>query len=112
QRMFEMIPRKPPNATVVKASTGGAFFKGSLRVSPSLSRSRFNARWTCEEQTSSTSASRQSKPFLARKFISLSPEQWPARAVLRSPCRRSRQFLQATEQSGQRQSQAVPRKHC
>src|SRR5664280_2915492 len=35
QRKLEINPRKPPNATVVNASNGGALLSGSMRVKSS-----------------------------------------------------------------------------
>src|ERR1043166_3750084 len=69
QSALEIKPRRPPNATVVKASTGGAFFNGSRRVSPSRSRSTFMERWMKQTQKRSPMARNDRMTFLSPVFI-------------------------------------------
>src|SRR6266571_5215486 len=64
QSALEIKPRKPPNATVVKARTGGAFSSGSMRVRPSCSRSAFKDSCTAATPPSSAAASSSKRIFL------------------------------------------------
>src|SRR2546423_10797859 len=65
-RKFEIRPRNPPSATVVKARTGGAFLSGSVRVNWSRSRSALSDRWTCEAPIRRTTARTERRIFLSR----------------------------------------------
>src|SRR6266404_2448108 len=69
QRALEIKPRKPPRATVVKASTGGAFSNGGTRVRPSRSRSKLSDFCTCDAPVSSAAASRTKGIFLSMPVI-------------------------------------------
>src|SRR5438552_1724128 len=64
-----MRPRKPPRATVVKASTGGAFSSGWTRVRPRRSRSRLSSFCTCETPVSNKPASSRRRIFLTRGLM-------------------------------------------
>src|SRR6185295_8824714 len=66
---FEINPRNPPSATVVNASTGGAFSNGATRVRPSWSRSRFNTCCVRETPSNSTPASRSRRIFFTRPVM-------------------------------------------
>src|SRR5262245_35311801 len=69
QRKLEINPRKPPSATVVNASIGGAFSSGGTYVSPSLSRSRFIECCNRDELNNSKPASKSNPTFLTRLLI-------------------------------------------
>src|ERR1017187_1673197 len=72
QRKLEIKPRKPPSATVVNASIGGAFSSTAMCVRPSESRSWFNDFCTWPEQNNSAAASTSRRLFLRRAFMSAS----------------------------------------
>src|SRR6202030_3046792 len=64
QRALEIRPRNPPRATVVKASTGGAFSRGWTRVRPSLRRSSFKDLWICDTPRRRAAANTSHRAFL------------------------------------------------
>src|ERR1017187_3646786 len=68
---LEIKPRKPPSATVVNASTGGAFSSASACVRPIRSRSRLSEFCIRATPKSSPTASRSRMNFLKRPFISV-----------------------------------------
>src|SRR5580765_1444367 len=68
---LEIKPRKPLSATVVNASTGGAFSSASACVRPSRSRSRLSEFCTCATQKSRITARASRRIFFKRGFISL-----------------------------------------
>src|SRR5437762_770910 len=73
QRAFAINPRKPPSATVVNASTGGALDpRPTPRVNPSSREARcwFNEFWNCATSTSSTAAAHNRKTLWTRPLIS------------------------------------------
>src|SRR6266705_42747 len=81
QRALEINPRKPPSATVVKASTGGAFSSGWIRVKPSDSRSRFNELCTRETPRSSAAANNSRSVRLNLGFMTC--DQWRVKSEVR-----------------------------
>src|SRR4051812_20251063 len=79
-----MSPRKPPSTCVVKASMGGAFSSGSMRVMPSAARSRLRTGSRNPFTVSNAVARASSKIFLAREFIPASCLRVPRRQF--APC--------------------------
>jgi hypothetical protein len=74
---LEINPRKPPSATVVNASIGGAFSNGGPMVRPSWSRSRFNDFCTWPEPNSSARPAAAAGFFWrARSLVSLRRRQF------------------------------------
>src|SRR5258705_11252587 len=69
QSALEINPRNPPRATVTNASIGGALSKGATRVSPSLSRSRFNELCTRDTPTSRPAERSKRRSFLGLPLI-------------------------------------------
>src|SRR6266568_8149652 len=70
-RALEMSPRKPPSATVVNASTGGAFSSGCTSVSPNRSRSWFKVSCTWDTPASKTTATSSSRIFFHLELMCL-----------------------------------------